>query len=217
MELGKVSDQPAAVKTSVGEFVQVLVEALAIVLLVSFFSLGVRTGMVVALTIPLVLAMTFACHALLRHRPAQDLAGGAGTGAGPVGGRRDHRRGNDGDQNGAGLRPAQGRKFCLDQHGVPDAHRYADHSSGLFADCHGAVEHRRIHPLDFPGGDHRAAGVVGGCSGVCAVSGRAVAGSGEDSCGQTRHRGWRAGPVRHAVLPARTAVGGVVRHAAAKP
>ncbi len=60
MRLSKVSDQPAAVKTGVGEFVQVLVEALAIVLLVSFFSLGVRTGMVVALAIPLVLAMTFA-------------------------------------------------------------------------------------------------------------------------------------------------------------
>ena len=61
MELRKVSDQPAAVKTGVGEFVQVLAEALGIVLLVSFFSLGVRTGMVVALSIPLVLAMTFAC------------------------------------------------------------------------------------------------------------------------------------------------------------
>ncbi|MEZ1316149.1 efflux RND transporter permease subunit [Pseudomonas fluorescens] len=61
MQLQKVSDQPAAVKTGVGEFVRVLVEALIIVLLVSFFSLGVRTGMVVALAIPLVLAMTFAC------------------------------------------------------------------------------------------------------------------------------------------------------------
>ncbi|CAG8866147.1 Nickel and cobalt resistance protein CnrA [Pseudomonas fluorescens] len=60
MELRKVSDQPAAVKAGVGEFVQVLVEALAIVLLVSFFSLGMRTGLVVALAIPLVLAMTFA-------------------------------------------------------------------------------------------------------------------------------------------------------------
>ena len=59
MQLDKVSDQPAAVKTSVGEFVKVLVEALAIVLLVSFFSLGLRTGLVVALSIPLVLAMTF--------------------------------------------------------------------------------------------------------------------------------------------------------------
>lgn len=60
MELRKVSDQPAAVKAGVGEFVRVLVEALAIVLLVSFFSLGMRTGLVVALAIPLVLAMTFA-------------------------------------------------------------------------------------------------------------------------------------------------------------
>ncbi|MBD9485044.1 efflux RND transporter permease subunit [Pseudomonas sp. PDM14] len=60
MELRKVSDQPAAVKTGVGEFVRVLAEALIIVLLVSFFSLGMRTGLVVALSIPLVLAMTFA-------------------------------------------------------------------------------------------------------------------------------------------------------------
>ncbi|AIR89755.1 efflux RND transporter permease subunit [Pseudomonas cremoricolorata] len=60
MELRKVSDQPAAVKAGVGEFVKVLVEALVIVLLVSFFSLGLRTGLVVALAIPLVLAMTFA-------------------------------------------------------------------------------------------------------------------------------------------------------------
>jgi multidrug efflux pump len=60
MQLRKVSDQPAAVKTSVGEFVRVLAEAVIIVLLVSFFSLGLRTGLVVALSIPLVLAMTFA-------------------------------------------------------------------------------------------------------------------------------------------------------------
>jgi multidrug efflux pump len=59
MQLNKVSDQPAAVKTGVGEFVRVLTEAVIIVLLVSFFSLGMRTGLVVALSIPLVLAMTF--------------------------------------------------------------------------------------------------------------------------------------------------------------
>jgi multidrug efflux pump len=55
-----VSDQPEAVRGSVAEFVRVLTEAVAIVLLVSFFSLGFRTGLVVALSIPLVLAMTFA-------------------------------------------------------------------------------------------------------------------------------------------------------------
>ncbi|SFT51682.1 efflux RND transporter permease subunit [Pseudomonas marincola] len=60
MQLSKVSDQPAAVKAGVNEFVKVLAEAVVIVLLVSFFSLGLRTGLVVALSIPLVLAMTFA-------------------------------------------------------------------------------------------------------------------------------------------------------------
>jgi multidrug efflux pump len=60
MTLGKVSDQPQAVKASVAEFMDVLTVAVAIVLLVSFFSLGLRPGAVVALTIPLVLAMTFA-------------------------------------------------------------------------------------------------------------------------------------------------------------
>ncbi|PKM09387.1 MAG: multidrug transporter AcrB [Gammaproteobacteria bacterium HGW-Gammaproteobacteria-4] len=60
MDLTKVSDQPQAVRQSVGEFVRVLAEAVLIVLVVSFFSLGVRTGLVVGLSIPLVLAMTFA-------------------------------------------------------------------------------------------------------------------------------------------------------------
>lgn len=59
LQLHKVSDQPEAVRESVGEFVKVLAEAVIIVLLVSFFSLGLRTGLVVALSIPLVLAMTF--------------------------------------------------------------------------------------------------------------------------------------------------------------
>ena len=60
MTLHKVSDQPSAVRDSVTEFVRSLAEAVAIVLLVCFFSLGKRPGMVVALSIPLVLAMTFA-------------------------------------------------------------------------------------------------------------------------------------------------------------
>jgi len=60
MQLKKVSDQPVAVQRSIHEFIKVLTEAVIIVLLVSFFSLGFRTGLVVALSIPLVLAMTFA-------------------------------------------------------------------------------------------------------------------------------------------------------------
>ncbi|MFL9549220.1 efflux RND transporter permease subunit [Acinetobacter baumannii] len=60
MKLQKISDQPVAVQRSIHEFVKVLAEAVIIVLLVSFFSLGFRTGLVVAFSIPLVLAMTFA-------------------------------------------------------------------------------------------------------------------------------------------------------------
>lgn len=60
MQLRRVADQPQAVRDSVGEFVKVLAEAVVIVLLVSFVSLGFRTGLVVAVSIPLVLAMTFA-------------------------------------------------------------------------------------------------------------------------------------------------------------
>ena len=59
IEFAQVSDQPAVVKNAVGEFMASLLEAVAIVLVVSFLSLGMRTGLVVALTIPLVLAATF--------------------------------------------------------------------------------------------------------------------------------------------------------------
>ncbi len=66
--LERVQDQPRAVARSVGEFVRVLAEAIVIVLAVSFVSLGLHQrplrldpwpGLVVAITIPLVLAITF--------------------------------------------------------------------------------------------------------------------------------------------------------------
>ena len=59
LEIDRVNDQPRAVRASVNDFVRSVAEAVVIVLAVSFLSLGVRTGMVVALSIPLVLAMTF--------------------------------------------------------------------------------------------------------------------------------------------------------------
>jgi multidrug efflux pump subunit AcrB len=75
IELERVSNQPAAVTASVSEFMHTLVEAVVIVLVVSFLALGlhskprwridVRPGLVVALTIPLVLAITFLCMRML--------------------------------------------------------------------------------------------------------------------------------------------------------
>jgi len=69
IELDRVANQPAAVTASVGEFLHTLIEAVVIVLAVSFLALGLHTkpkmrldarpGLVVALTIPLVLAVTF--------------------------------------------------------------------------------------------------------------------------------------------------------------
>ncbi len=68
IELDQIQNQPQAVVTSVGEFVHALVEAVVVVLAVSFLSLGLHTkplrldiwpGLVVAITIPLVLSVTF--------------------------------------------------------------------------------------------------------------------------------------------------------------
>jgi multidrug efflux pump len=58
LKLTQVSDMPEAVSHSVEDFVEAVAEAIGIVLLVSLVSLGVRTGMVVVISIPLVLAGT---------------------------------------------------------------------------------------------------------------------------------------------------------------
>ena len=55
----QVSDQPEVVHEAVGGFTKALFEAVAIVLAISFISLGLRAGLVVAVAIPLVLAITF--------------------------------------------------------------------------------------------------------------------------------------------------------------
>jgi len=59
VQVSTVSDQPRVVKSSVKEFTSSLYEAVGIVLLVCFFSLGIRTGFVVAICIPFVMAVTF--------------------------------------------------------------------------------------------------------------------------------------------------------------
>ncbi len=58
-ELEQIADQPHVVQEAVGEFLMKFVAALVVVLLVSFASLGFRAGLVVALAVPLTLAMVF--------------------------------------------------------------------------------------------------------------------------------------------------------------
>ncbi|NTF89817.1 efflux RND transporter permease subunit [Agrobacterium rhizogenes] len=59
VDVHRVSDQPAVVDEAVSGFTRALFEAIAIVLAISFISLGLRAGLVVAISIPLVLAITF--------------------------------------------------------------------------------------------------------------------------------------------------------------
>ncbi|GAA4118151.1 efflux RND transporter permease subunit [Aminobacter aganoensis] len=60
VSVDQISNQPEVVTEAIGEFMKALVEALLIVLVVSFLSIGWRSGLVIAITIPLVLAATFA-------------------------------------------------------------------------------------------------------------------------------------------------------------
>ncbi|MCV3242573.1 efflux RND transporter permease subunit [Mesorhizobium sp. ZC-5] len=60
VSVDQVSNQPHVVTEAIGEFMKALGEALAIVLVVSFLSIGWRSGLVIAIAIPLVLAATFA-------------------------------------------------------------------------------------------------------------------------------------------------------------
>ena len=59
INIERIADQPKVVEHAVGEFVHSFIEALAIVLFVSFLALGWRTGIVVALSVPLVLGIVF--------------------------------------------------------------------------------------------------------------------------------------------------------------
>ena len=59
IEIEQIADQPQVVEHAIKEFLRSFLEALAIVLAVSFLSLGWRTGIVVALSVPLVLAIVF--------------------------------------------------------------------------------------------------------------------------------------------------------------
>ena len=64
LKLVEVSSMPHAVSNSVDDFLEAVAEAVGIVLIVSLVSLGVRTGMVVVISIPVVLAVTALCMSM---------------------------------------------------------------------------------------------------------------------------------------------------------
>ena len=69
-----VADQPYVVSDAVDDFMRSLVEALVIVIAISFLSLGLRAGAVVALSIPVVLAIVFVFMDFERYRASAGLA-----------------------------------------------------------------------------------------------------------------------------------------------
>lgn len=66
LDITQTINQPEIVKDSINEFIESLVEAVLIVLVVSFISLGLRSGLIVACCIPLVIAAVFTAMNLLQ-------------------------------------------------------------------------------------------------------------------------------------------------------
>ncbi len=126
-----IADQPKVVEHAVGEFVHSFMEALVIVLFVSFLALGWRTGIVVALSVPLVLGDRLCRHEHDVARPAPHHARCADHRARLARRRRHHRGRDDGGEDGAGLGPHARRVLCLGIHRISDAHGNAGHGRWL--------------------------------------------------------------------------------------
>ena len=169
IDVHPVSDQPRVVHHSVNEFMRSLVEAVVIVLAVSFLSLGWRTGLVVALSIPLVLALTFLVMKVLGHRFAADFPGRLDHRPGAAGGRCHHFGGDDGSEDGAGLGPLQSGHLRLYLHGLSHADRHPGHGRRFHAGGLRQIIGRGILLFHFRRGGHRAAGLLARGGGVHAL------------------------------------------------
>ena len=129
-----VADQAVTVDSAIAEFMTSLWQAVAIILAVSFISLGVRPGLVVALAIPLTLAFVFAIMLMSRHRHAAHLAGRPDHRAGAAGRRRDDHDRRHAHAAGGGRRQGDGRDLRLQDLRLRDARRHAGDDRRLRAD-----------------------------------------------------------------------------------
>ena len=156
IEITQVADQPHVVDGSVSEFLKTFVEALGIVLLVSFLTLGWRTGIVVALSVPLVLAIVFVvmyAGGLDLHRitlGALIIALGLLVDDAIIAIEMMVVKMEQ------GFLARAGRDLRLELHRIPDADRHAGHGGGLPAGRLCQFEHRRIRRRHLLGGRSRA-------------------------------------------------------------
>ena len=161
VELERVADQPTVVSESIWEFERSLLEALAIVLAVSLFSLGWRTGIVVGLSVPIVLGVVAAGDARDGLEPRARLARVADHRARPAGGRRHHRGRDDGREDGGRVGSPQGGRLFLRRDRDAAADRRAHHRRRLHADRILEVDHRRVRGRHFLDRRHGRAVLVG--------------------------------------------------------
>ena len=164
-----VADQPQIVEEAVGEFIKTLIEAIAIVLGVSFLSLGWRPGIVVAIAIPLVLAVTFVVMKLTGVSLQRISLGALIIGLGLLVDDAIDRGGDDGLQ--ARARRRQGHRCDLRLHldRLPDAHRHARHHRGVRSGRLRGEQCRRVLLYAVRGCGHRADGLMVRCGAVYAA------------------------------------------------
>ena len=157
-----VAEQPRVVGEAVNDFMTALWEAIAIVLGVSFLSLGLRAGAVVACSIPLVLATVFvvleATHIDLQRVSLGALIIALGLLV------------DDAmitvemmvTKLEEGLDRVPGGDLCVHLDGLPHADRHAGDGGGVRAHRLRQERRGRVHLLDLRRGEHRAADFLGG-------------------------------------------------------
>jgi multidrug efflux pump len=171
----KVADQPRIVDESVWEFEKAFLEALAIVLAVCFLFLGWRTGIVVAASVPLVLALVAIVMALMGWNLDRISLGALIIALGLLV--------DDAiiavemmvvkiEQGWDRVRAAT---FRLHLHRLPHADRHAGDGGGLHAGGFRKVDQRRVRRRHLLGGGRGADRVLAGRGGVHALPGRGAA------------------------------------------
>ena len=158
----RVANQPEVVDEVVrASSSHSLLEALAIVLVVSFISLGLRTGIIVAISVPLVLAITFVGMMLLGIDFQRISLGALIIALGLLVDDAIIAVEMMMVKLEQGCEPARGGDLRLHLDRLPDADRHAGHGGRLRAGRLRQVERRRIHQLDLLGGRPLAGHLAG--------------------------------------------------------
>ena len=151
-----VADQAVTVDHAIADFMTSLWQSVAIILVVSFISLGVRPGLVVALSIPLTLAVVFAGMDVAGIDMQRISLGALIIALALARRRRDDDDRRDGDAARRRRREDEGRDLCLQEIRDGDARRHAGHDRRFRADRFCGELGRRIHLLALRRRQHRA-------------------------------------------------------------